>query len=602
MAMHTDHDVFLDRVLPHVNPRVIIEAQQAITELDWDDSDSADLYHHHHDDDEDDEEDDDDEEEPYRSATPRSRSVITRTDSTSDISFTAPSDLRSGGLSPARNAARRHTTFANFDSSVVEEMAEGDERQMAKPANGGAVQQTIYIEPTELPRKPAPRVSQVAAPETGSPRPSRSHAGSLTSVDVPFRYSSKGASGEHYKNDEAAESGRARGPTILEEDARGEDDGSEDDNDHVPKASSKLSGAKSPAPPAPPEPSSTPPPILGARPNRMVMYDDFVGENDLDDDTNGEYEGHDPRLGPGFSSIPYHEEAQRPPQVYRNKERRLHSMRSDGLRNPHEMQYSRSAAPLTSRRDPRTPMLSQAQLYQEVERKRSRPDRSIDDRLQPQPPRKPYRSLDGGMYNGYTAGVTAGAAGGQEYSRGMSLRHTYSDDEVSVRHQSISGRTAASTTSQSMPDFFSSSIFQVVLHNPTTAFQLLKFSETRLCAENVEFLTKVDEYRTTLNNLASQMAGIHKTFISPGSQSQINVNGALLNRAHKDMKALINRAFPSMEMVFTDLQEQIETMVFQDIYPRFVRHQMALSAARALGVDRFKYQGLGDCFCLTNPK
>ncbi|KAF3760387.1 hypothetical protein M406DRAFT_269000 [Cryphonectria parasitica EP155] len=182
----------------------------------------------------------------------------------------------------------------------------------------------------------------------------------------------------------------------------------------------------------------------------------------------------------------------------------------------------------------------------------------------------------------------------------------HSEDDIRDR-QSISSRTVGSSAiasrsnNHNMPDFFSNNIFQIVLHDPATAHRLLKFSETRLCAENVEFLAKVDAYKTTLDDLASQMASIHKTFLSPGSHSQISASGGLLKEAHKEIKSLVNQALPSMETVFTDLQNQVETLVFQDIYPRFVRHQLALSATRALGSDRFKYQGLGDCFCLTNP-
>ena len=42
-----------------------------------------------------------------------------------------------------------------------------------------------------------------------------------------------------------------------------------------------------------------------------------------------------------------------------------------------------------------------------------------------------------------------------------------------------------------LADFFSSDVFQIVLHNPTTAHRLLKFSQARMCGENMEFLEKV---------------------------------------------------------------------------------------------------------------
>ena len=40
-------------------------------------------------------------------------------------------------------------------------------------------------------------------------------------------------------------------------------------------------------------------------------------------------------------------------------------------------------------------------------------------------------------------------------------------------------------------DFFSPDVFQIVLHNPATAHQLLKFSQARMCGENMEFLERV---------------------------------------------------------------------------------------------------------------
>lgn len=42
-----------------------------------------------------------------------------------------------------------------------------------------------------------------------------------------------------------------------------------------------------------------------------------------------------------------------------------------------------------------------------------------------------------------------------------------------------------------LADFFSQEVFHIVLHNPTTAHRLLKFSQARMCGENMEFLEKV---------------------------------------------------------------------------------------------------------------
>lgn len=95
---------------------------------------------------------------------------------------------------------------------------------------------------------------------------------------------------------------------------------------------------------------------------------------------------------------------------------------------------------------------------------------------------------------------------------------------------------------------------------------------------------------------------IHKGFISDQSANQINLPSNLLRSVHTEMKGLLATTFPGMETLFTAAQERIEELVFTDVYQRFVRFQITLSATRALASDRHRYQGLGDCFCLTNPK
>ncbi|KAH8881185.1 hypothetical protein GQ53DRAFT_668285 [Thozetella sp. PMI_491] len=181
-------------------------------------------------------------------------------------------------------------------------------------------------------------------------------------------------------------------------------------------------------------------------------------------------------------------------------------------------------------------------------------------------------------------------------------RRAHSDAEnFEVDDLSVSRQSGMTNSSSRMPDFFGAGIFQVVLHNPTTNHQLLLFSESRLCSENVEFLSKVEQYRVILNDLATTMATIHKEFISEDSPRQITAPAGSLKTVHSDMKKIVLTSLPAMESIFGETQERIEQMVFTDIYPRFVRHQMTLSAIRALANDRHRYQGLGDCFCLTNP-
>ena len=51
----------------------------------------------------------------------------------------------------------------------------------------------------------------------------------------------------------------------------------------------------------------------------------------------------------------------------------------------------------------------------------------------------------------------------------------------------------ASNTTMISNKFSVKEVFQIVLHNPTTAHRLLKFSQARMCGENMEFLEKVGQ-------------------------------------------------------------------------------------------------------------
>lgn len=71
-------------------------------------------------------------------------------------------------------------------------------------------------------------------------------------------------------------------------------------------------------------------------------------------------------------------------------------------------------------------------------------------------------------------------------------RDTY-EPSISTQH------TAHSNASSSkLPDFFGPEVFQIVLHNPTTAHQLKLFAQSRLCGENLEFIEKVSQPWTSV--------------------------------------------------------------------------------------------------------
>lgn len=97
------------------------------------------------------------------------------------------------------------------------------------------------------------------------------------------------------------------------------------------------------------------------------------------------------------------------------------------------------------------------------------------------------------------------------------------------------------------------------------------------------------------------MSDIHHTYTATGAAKQLGIDSNLLRRMNADIRKSTTSTLPSMESIFAEAQEGVENILRTAIYPRFVKYQMTNSASKALSTDRTRYQGLGDCFCLTDP-
>jgi phototropin len=97
------------------------------------------------------------------------------------------------------------------------------------------------------------------------------------------------------------------------------------------------------------------------------------------------------------------------------------------------------------------------------------------------------------------------------------------------------------------------------------------------------------------------LGSIHATYTSPDAPRQINVSHSHIKRLSADIKQATQLTIPGLERIFRDAQEHVEKLLDSDIYPRFVKHQVTATATMALADHRERYQGLGDCFCITDP-
>ncbi|KAG0649428.1 Root phototropism 1 [Hyphodiscus hymeniophilus] len=183
----------------------------------------------------------------------------------------------------------------------------------------------------------------------------------------------------------------------------------------------------------------------------------------------------------------------------------------------------------------------------------------------------------------------------------MSSSRGYDQTPGSSNSETLSGSPPTGRNAENITDFFSPEVFQIVIHNPTTAHRFLKFCQSRACGENMEFLQKVDVYNRALDDIAQILSSIHSTYTSPDAPRQINLAHSYTKRLSVDIKQATSLVLPGMESIFAGAQAHIETLLATDIYPRFVRHQVTASATAALADHRERFQGLGDCFCVTDP-
>ncbi|KAI7591636.1 hypothetical protein KC343_g18115 [Hortaea werneckii] len=181
--------------------------------------------------------------------------------------------------------------------------------------------------------------------------------------------------------------------------------------------------------------------------------------------------------------------------------------------------------------------------------------------------------------------------------------NAYSSLLPSATSMTSISRGAQSSMSQGakMPEFFGFTVFQTAMCNPTIAHQLLKFSEACLCGENIDFLARVSKYHLLVGEISKSITAIQKDFLTPASPHQVNLSEQLEARINFEIKQCLSNTIPAIGSIFSDAEDEIERLVYTDVYPRFVRHQMSLSAAKALGGNSKAYAGLGDCFILTDP-
>ncbi len=137
---------------------------------------------------------------------------------------------------------------------------------------------------------------------------------------------------------------------------------------------------------------------------------------------------------------------------------------------------------------------------------------------------------------------------------------------ASVLSYDPESRSSTGISPSKLPDFFSQTVFQTVLQNPTISHQLLKYSQTRLCGENMEFLASVNKYHSLLNDTSKSIYEIHKDYISDRAPNQINLAEQSLIKVNRETKNALASTLPLLEAVFADARHEVERLVYSNVY------------------------------------
>lgn len=97
------------------------------------------------------------------------------------------------------------------------------------------------------------------------------------------------------------------------------------------------------------------------------------------------------------------------------------------------------------------------------------------------------------------------------------------------------------------------------------------------------------------------MSRLNSTFTADSAPRQLSVEPRLLKALNTNVRELNVGILPRLHDVYLDTQLATEQVLRSSIYPRFVQHQLTQNVTQAFSSDERKYQGLGDCFCLTDP-
>jgi len=161
-----------------------------------------------------------------------------------------------------------------------------------------------------------------------------------------------------------------------------------------------------------------------------------------------------------------------------------------------------------------------------------------------------------------------------------------------------------SVESYGLLDLYSYDAFRTVLHTPRIYDAFSTFLRSEHSDENLLFWSRCQAYKHRHQDLSHAASLIKKDHLQEGSRQEINVQHKTRVDGLRKVDMML-RTCHETESVFTELQKEVEMLMWRDSYPRFLKHHLAYNASKSLEWypgKTFTFKGLGECFCITNPR
>ncbi|KAF4451600.1 hypothetical protein F53441_5456 [Fusarium austroafricanum] len=158
-----------------------------------------------------------------------------------------------------------------------------------------------------------------------------------------------------------------------------------------------------------------------------------------------------------------------------------------------------------------------------------------------------------------------------------------------------------------IPDLTGREMFDMVMADHAASGQLWRFAASRGVGQNVDYLMKIRDYISSLEQVVIQLSIISTSYTSITATSPINLPSPMSKALNTNIKHLTTSLIPSLENMFLESKAFIEQRIVREIFPDFVKQQLSQCTSLALSLDAEgdsppnPYPGLKGSFCLSDP-